>query len=166
MEGVEVQSLEAPTLDTDTRRSTPLCQRPRPLPHHAASAGGRCALIVVLVLGGGLAVNWRLVRLVVASYFPPPVPEAIAWPLPDKPSLVVLPFTNLSGDASQEYFSDGMTDDLINTLAQFPDLFVVARQSRLYLQREDHQGARRLGSELGVRYVLASSWDERTGRCG
>jgi adenylate cyclase len=42
---------------------------------------------------------------------------------------VVLPLVNLSGDASQEYFSDGLTDDLINTLAQFPDLFVIARQS-------------------------------------
>jgi adenylate cyclase len=113
-------------------------------------------LLVVLVLGGGLAANWRLVRLVVASYFPPPVPEASALPLPDKPSLVVLPFTNLSGDASQEYFSDGMTDDLINTLAQFPELFIIARHSAFTYKGKTIK-EQDIGRELGVQYVLAGS---------
>ncbi len=111
---------------------------------------------MVLVLGGGLAANWRLARLVVASYVPPPVPEPIALPLPDKPSLVVLPLVNLSGDASQEYFSDGLTDDLINTLAQFPDLFVIARHSAFTYKGKSIK-EQDIGKELGVRYVLAGS---------
>jgi TolB-like protein/DNA-binding winged helix-turn-helix (wHTH) protein/Flp pilus assembly protein TadD len=113
-------------------------------------------LVVVLVLGGGLAAKWRLVRMVAASYFPPPAPEPIALPLPDKPSLVVLPFINLSGDSNQEYFSDGITDDLINTLAQFPDLFVIARHSAFTYKGKTVK-EQDVGRELGVRYVLAGS---------
>ena len=92
----------------------------------------------------------------VASYIPPPVPEPIALPLPDKPSLVVLPLVNLSGDSSQEYFSDGITDDLINTLAQFPDLFVIARQSAFTYKGKTIK-EQDIGKELGVRYVLVGS---------
>jgi TolB-like protein/Tfp pilus assembly protein PilF len=113
-------------------------------------------LVVVLVLGGGLAANWRLMRLVVASYVPSPVLEPIALPLPDKPSIVVLPFVNLSGDSNQEYFSDGLTDDLINTLAQFPDLFVIARQSAFTYKGKTIK-EQDVGKELGVQYVLAGS---------
>jgi TolB-like protein/DNA-binding winged helix-turn-helix (wHTH) protein/Tfp pilus assembly protein PilF len=113
-------------------------------------------LIIILVLGGGLAANWRLARLVVASYISPPVPEPIALPLPDKPSLVVLPLVNLSGDSSQEYFSDGLTDDLINTLAQFPDLFVIARHSAFTYKGKTIK-EQDVGRELGVRYVLTGS---------
>jgi TolB-like protein/DNA-binding winged helix-turn-helix (wHTH) protein/Tfp pilus assembly protein PilF len=113
-------------------------------------------LMVLLILGGGLAANWRLVRLVIASYVPPPVQEPIALPLPDKPSLVVLPLVNLSGDVSQEYFSDGLTDDLINTLAQFPDLFVIARQSAFTYKGKAIK-EQDVGRELGVRYVLTGS---------
>jgi DNA-binding winged helix-turn-helix (wHTH) protein len=121
-------------------------------------------LIIVLVLGGGLVAKWRLVRLVAASYFPPPAPEPLVLPLPDKPSLVVLPLVNLSGDASQEYFSDGLTDDLINTLAQFPDLFIVARHSA-FTYKEKTIKAQDVGKELGVRYVLEGSV-RRASRCG
>ena len=55
--------------------------------------------------------------------------QALPLALPDKPSIVVLPFTNLSGDREQEYFSDGLTDDLITTLSGLPGLFVIARTS-------------------------------------
>jgi adenylate cyclase len=113
-------------------------------------------LVILLVLGGGLAANWRLVRLVAASYFPPPVSEPIALPFPDKPSIIVLPFINLSGDSGQEYFSDGLTDDLINILAQFPDLFVIARHSAFTYKGKAIK-EQDVGKELGVRYVLAGS---------
>lgn len=113
-------------------------------------------LIGLLVLGGGLVAKWRLVRMVAASYFPPPAPEPLALPLPDKPSLVVLPLVNFSGDSSQEYFSDGITDDLINTLAQFPDLFVIARQSAFTYKGKTVK-EQDVGKELGVRYVLEGS---------
>jgi adenylate cyclase len=58
-----------------------------------------------------------------------PPAQAPALPLPDKPSIAVLPFANMSGDHEQEYFSDGITDDLITALSRLPDLFVIARTS-------------------------------------
>jgi hypothetical protein len=58
-----------------------------------------------------------------------PSQQEPALPLPDKPSIAVLPFTNMSGDRDQEYFSDGITDDLITSLSRLPDLFVIARTS-------------------------------------
>src|SRR5713101_1214486 len=58
-----------------------------------------------------------------------PPAQSPALPLPDKPSIAVLPFTNMSGDRDQEYFSDGITDDLITALSRLPDLFVIARTS-------------------------------------
>jgi len=113
-------------------------------------------LVVVLVLGGGLAANWRLVRLVAASYFPPPVPAPIALPLPDKPSIVVLPFVNLSGDSSQEYFSDGLTDEITSNLSRLNSLFVIARTSA-FTYKGKAAKVQDIGRELGVRYVLEGS---------
>ncbi len=77
-------------------------------------------------------------------------------PLPDKPSIAVLPFTNMSGDPEQEYFSDGITEDIITALSRIPELFVIARNSTFtYKGRavDVTQAAR----ELGVRYVLEGS---------
>jgi TolB-like protein/DNA-binding winged helix-turn-helix (wHTH) protein/Tfp pilus assembly protein PilF len=113
-------------------------------------------LIVLLVLGGGLAANWRLARLVAASYFPPPVPEPIALPLPDKPSIVVLPLVNLSNDPEQEYFSDGLTEDLIQSLSRIPNLFVIARQSA-FTYKGKAVKIQDIGRELGVKYMLEGS---------
>jgi len=113
-------------------------------------------LVALLVIGGVLTANWRLVRLVIASYTAAPVVDSVALPLPDKPSLVVLPLVNLSGDAAQEYFSDGLTDDLINTLAQFPDLFIIARHSAFTYKGKTIK-EQDVGRELGVRYVLEGS---------
>lgn len=76
--------------------------------------------------------------------------------LPDKPSLAVLPFTNMSSDAEQEYFVDGLSEDLITSLASVPWMFVIARNSTF-----TYKGApvdiRKVGRELGVRYVLEGS---------
>jgi adenylate cyclase len=74
-------------------------------------------------------------------------------PLPDKPSLVVLPFNNLSGDPEQEYLSDGITIDLITDLARFPDLFVIDRNSAFTYKGKTVK-AGDVGRELGVKYVL------------
>jgi adenylate cyclase len=76
--------------------------------------------------------------------------------LPDKPSIAVLPFTNLSGDKEQEYFSDGITEDIITELSRFSDLFVIARNSS-FTYKGKAVDIRQVGRELGVRYVLEGS---------
>jgi TolB-like protein/class 3 adenylate cyclase/Flp pilus assembly protein TadD len=82
--------------------------------------------------------------------------EKMAFPLPDKPSIAVLPFDNLSGDPEQEYFSDGMTDDLITDLSKISGLFVVARNSAFTYKGKPVK-IRQVAEELGVRYVLEGS---------
>jgi TolB-like protein/lipopolysaccharide biosynthesis regulator YciM len=77
-------------------------------------------------------------------------------PLPDKPSIAVLPFTNMSGDRDQEYFSDGITDDLITALSRVPGLFVIARSST-FTYKGKAAKVQDVGRELGVAYVLEGS---------
>jgi adenylate cyclase len=79
-----------------------------------------------------------------------------SFALPDKPSIIVLPFVNLSGDLEQDYFSDGMTEDLITDLSQLSGLFVIARNSSFYYKGKVVKMAE-ISQELGVRYVLEGS---------
>ena len=79
-----------------------------------------------------------------------------APPLPDRPSIAVLPFANLSGDPEQEYFADGITEDLTMALAQFRWLFVIARNSS-FAFRNQAVDAKHIARELGVRYLLEGS---------
>jgi len=76
--------------------------------------------------------------------------------LPDKPSIAVLPFVNMSGDPGQEYFTDGVTEDIITELSRFHTLFVIARNSS-FSYKGQSPDIRRVGKELGVRYVLEGS---------
>lgn len=76
--------------------------------------------------------------------------------LPDKPSVAVLPFKNLSGDPGQEFFSDGFTEDIITTLAKIQSLFVVARESSFTFKAKSVK-IQEIGRDLGVRYVLEGS---------
>ena len=76
--------------------------------------------------------------------------------LPDKPSIAVLPFTNMSGDPEQQYFSDGITEDIITELSRFRSLFVIARNSS-FQYRDKAVDVRRVARELGVRYVVEGS---------
>jgi adenylate cyclase len=82
--------------------------------------------------------------------------ESMAYPLPDKPSIAVLPFTNLSDDAQQEYFADGMTEDLITDISKISDLFVIARNS-VFTYKGKAVKVRQVAEELGVRYVMEGS---------
>ena len=82
--------------------------------------------------------------------------ERMAFPLPDKPSIAVLPFTNMSDDPKQEYFVDGMTEDLITDLSQISGLFVIARNS-VFTYKDKPIDIRQVAEELGVRYVLEGS---------
>ncbi len=81
-------------------------------------------------------------------------PAALA--LPDKPSIAVLPFQNLTGDPGQEYFADGMADDITTALSRFKSLFVIARNSS-FTYKGKSVDTRQVGRELGVRYVLDGS---------
>ena len=76
--------------------------------------------------------------------------------LPDKPSIAVLPFQNMSGDPQQEYFADGMVEEIITALSRFPQLFVIARNST-FTYKGRAVDIRQVGRELGVRYVLEGS---------
>jgi adenylate cyclase len=79
-----------------------------------------------------------------------------ALALPEKPSIAVLPLTNLSGDKEQEYFSDGITEDIITELSRFSELFVIARNSS-FTYKGKSVDVRQVGRELGVRYILEGS---------
>jgi adenylate cyclase len=89
------------------------------------------------------------------------MPTATAVPdtalaLPDKPSIAVLPFTNMSGDPEQEYFADGVTENIITELSRFRSLFVIARNSS-FAYKNKAVDVRTVSRELGVRYVLEGS---------
>jgi hypothetical protein len=93
-------------------------------------------------------------------------------PLPDKPSIAVLPFTNMSGDPDQEYFADGIVEEIITALSRIRWLFVIARNSSFTFTGQVVD-VKQVGRELGVRYVLERSVrrphhcaaDRRSKRC-
>ena len=92
---------------------------------------------------------------------PPGSEPALA--LPDKPSIAVLPFQNMSGDPEQEYFADGMVEEIITALSRIPWLFVIARNST-FTYKGQGIDVKRVGRELGVRYVLEGSVRKGGGR--
>jgi adenylate cyclase len=107
----------------------------------------------VVVVVGALAL-WNF-------YFrPPPIEPAskdkMAFPLPDKPSIAVLPFTNMSGDSEQEYFADGLTEEIITALSKVPRVFVIARNSS-FIYKGKPVKVQQVSEELGVQYVLEGS---------
>jgi TolB-like protein/cytochrome c-type biogenesis protein CcmH/NrfG len=106
------------------------------------------SLIIVLIVG---AVTWAIWNSYIRS-----VPPTAGLELPDKPSIAVLPFINLSGDPEQEYFSDGLTDEIIATLSSVPKLFVIARNSSFTYKGKPVK-VQQVSEELGVRYVLEGS---------
>lgn len=86
----------------------------------------------------------------------PAIPAAPALTLPDKPSIAVLPFQNMSGDPEQEYFADGMVEEIITALSHIRWLFVIARNSS-FTYKGQSVDVKQVGYELGVRYVLEGS---------
>jgi TolB-like protein/class 3 adenylate cyclase/tetratricopeptide (TPR) repeat protein len=102
---------------------------------------------------------WRLRKNAsasAASSIKPPVEPIQALALPDKPSIAVLPFENMSGDPEQEYFADGMVEDIITALSRIRWLFVIARNSS-FTYKGKPVDIKQVGRELGVRYVLEGS---------
>jgi adenylate cyclase len=82
--------------------------------------------------------------------------EKMAYPLPEKPSIAVLPLDNMSGDPEQDYFSDGLTEQIISALSKVPNLFVIARNS-MFTYKGKPVKVQQVAEDLGVRYVLEGS---------
>ncbi len=83
-------------------------------------------------------------------------PEAARLALPDKPSIAVLPFENMSADPEQEFFADGMTEDIITELSRFEDLFVIARNTS-FTYKGQRVDAKAVAQELGIHFILEGS---------
>ncbi|MGD9132628.1 MAG: adenylate/guanylate cyclase domain-containing protein [Desulfobacterales bacterium] len=119
----------------------------RPISRH-----WRWAAVLLIVVAGPLLI-WNL-------YFRHPFESAsverMAYPLPDKPSIAVLPFNNMSEDPSQEYFSDGLTEQIINGLCKVSNLFVIARNTS-FAYRGKGISIKQIAHELGARYILEGS---------
>jgi adenylate cyclase len=125
-------------------QSAPLPREPRPRPWLKFAL----FVIAVLVLGAAAAAVWR--------FYLHPSPSQTKLCLPDKPSIAVLPFVNMSDDPKQEYFSDGLTEDIITGLSKIPKLFVIARNST-FIYKGKTVKIQQVGRDLGVRYVLEGS---------
>ena len=98
----------------------------------------------------------RIEETVAKEISEPASVEEMAFPLPDKPSIVVLPFDNMSGDEEQEYFVDGITEDLTTDLSKLPGLFVIARNSA-FTYKGRSVSVKQVAEELGVQYVVEGS---------
>jgi adenylate cyclase len=106
--------------------------------------------------------DWRTPSAATPSTAAPPTAD-LPLALPDKPSIAVLPFQNMSGDPEQEYFVDGLVEDIITALSRFKSLFVIARNSS-FSYKGKSPDIRQVGKELGVRYVLEGSVRKAGGR--
>jgi len=119
----------------------------RPISRH-----WRWAAVALIVVAAALAF-WNF-------YFRPPFEpasvERMAYRLPDKPSMAVMPFDNMTGDKDQEYFSDGLTEEIITALSRTPKLFVIARNSTFTYKGKPVK-VQQVAEDLGVQYVLEGS---------
>ena len=100
--------------------------------------------------------NPRAYEFVIAALRKVGLPDTPPLPLPDKPSIAVLPFVNMSADPEQEYFSDGISEEIITALSKTPKLFVIARNSTFTYKGKPVK-VQQVGRELGVKYVLEGS---------
>ncbi len=111
--------------------------------------------VSVIVVVAAVAI-WRLYLRPITPPVEVASKEKMAFPLPDKPSIAVLPFTNMSGDPKEEYFSDGLTEQIINGLSKIDKLFVIARNST-FVYKGRPVKIQKVAEDLGVRYVLEGS---------
>jgi adenylate cyclase len=121
-----------------------------PIWRRKAALTGALAIILVII---GLAI-WNFYSR--APKIEPASKEKMALPLPDLPSIAVLPFVNMSEDPKQEFFSDGITENIITALSKVPRLFVIARNSTFTYKGKPVK-VKQVSEELGVQYVLEGS---------
>ena len=131
-------------------------RKPRLLSRGRRRPAAIAAAILLLLAGVGVGGWWWYQRTEVEA-------EAGGLPLPDKPSVAVLPFDNLSGDERLGRLADGMVEDIIADLSRFRELFVIARNSSFVYKGKPHD-VRQVGRELGVKYVLEGSLQGDGGR--
>ena len=113
-------------------------------------------LVGILIVTTAVLLGWNFYKRYVPSTTESITEQQIVLELPDKPSIAVLPFDNMGGDLEEEYFSDGMTDDLITDLSKVSGLFVIARNS-VFTYKGKPVNVQQVAQELGVRYVLEGS---------
>jgi adenylate cyclase len=132
-----------------------------PVPEPGVSMKARSRKPKQLRTAGAIALLVAVIGTLGWLYFDKPEVEPasisdMAFPLPEKPSIAVLPFDNLSGDADQEYLADGLTEDIITVLAKIPNLFVIARNST-FIYKGKAVSVKQVAEEQGVHYVLEGS---------
>ena len=113
------------------------------------------AIALILLIGAGGLTGWYL-YIQQSKRIEPASIEKMAYPLPDKPSIAVLPFVNMSDDPKQEYFSDGITENIITDLSKISAFFVISRSSTFAYKGKPVK-IKQVAEELGVRYVLEGS---------
>jgi len=114
------------------------------------------------ILAGGVALALAVIAALIWNYYfrPPRMEvasvEKMAFPLPDKPSIAVLPFNNLSGDPTQDYIADGITENIISALSKISEMFVIASNSTFTYKGKPVK-VQQVSEQLGVRYVVEGS---------
>jgi len=111
------------------------------------------AVLAIIVI---TSVVWQVYQNMYKPEFEPASIDEMAYPLPEKPSIAVLAFDNMSGDSEQEYIADGISESIITALSKIPDLFVISRESSFYYKDKQIK-LQQVSEELGVRYVLKGS---------
>ena len=134
----------------DTVVAMPVERAPTPVSKSRMHLVATTIVVAMLALCSALWWQFGSPSVVVASV------ERMSYPLPDKPSVAVLPFMNISDDRSQEHFADGLTEDLITDLSRISGLFVVARNST-FVYKNQSVNIPQVAEDLGVRYVLEGS---------
>jgi TolB-like protein/Flp pilus assembly protein TadD/rhodanese-related sulfurtransferase len=152
----KVKNIETPVrlyrvpVGPERSRRAPVVRRRAYRPSHLA------AIVAVLLMVAGAALVWKALWSDSATKTELASTGKMALPLPGKPSVAVLPFDNLSGDHGQDYFADGMTDDLITDLSKLSGLFVISRNST-WSYKDKPTKVQQVAEELGVLYVLQGS---------
>ena len=138
MEPWDLKKKKGPTIETKNKKAFVL---------------GILAVFLVAVIAVAV---WRTTNRSMPPQIEAASKEKMAYPLPDKPSIAVLPFINLSGDPQQEFFSEGITEDIITALSKIRELFVIARGST-FTYKGKAVKVKQVSEELGIRYVLGGS---------
>jgi TolB-like protein/Tfp pilus assembly protein PilF len=161
-----ISSLKQRKAETDKPVSEEPEVAPLPLERRRTLLPGRhrwvaLMAVIVVVLGAIILATWK-------TYLTPDLSDVasegkMAFPLPDKPSIAVLPFVNMSGDPKQDFLSDGITEEIVTALSKSRDLFVIARDSTFTYKGKSVK-VKQVSEELGVRYVLEGSIQREANR--